>query len=228
MAEIIKIALADDEVLFRKGIAFLLQRKKNIEIVFEASNGQELVSFLRENRDNDTNPDIIIMDLKMPVTNGVEATKIIHAEFPDIRIIALSSYNTKSFIANMIDVGAASYLVKNTTPQELITTISEVYENGFYYNDDVLQVIHEYLISPKKKVKSKLLDEQLTNREIEVLKLICRQHSGAEIAEKLFLSARTVEGHRNNLLRKTECKNMIGLIIYAINNEYVSLENLVE
>jgi len=226
--ENIKIALADDEVLFRKGIAFLLQRKKNIDIIFEACNGEELVSFLRENNHNGTNPDIIIIDLKMPVLNGVEATKIIHDEFPDIKIIALTSYNTKSFIANMIDVGAASYLVKNTTPQELMTTITEVHANGYYYNDDVLQVIHEYLISPKKKVKSKYLDEQLTNREVEVLKLICKQYSGAEIAEKLFLSTRTVEGHRNNLLRKTECKNMIGLIIYAINNEYVTLESLLD
>lgn len=226
--ENIKIALADDEVLFRKGIAFLLQRKKNIDIIFEASNGDELVSFLRENSHNGTNPDIIIIDLKMPVLNGVEATKIIHDEFPDIKIIALTSYNTKSFIANMIDVGAASYLVKNTTPQELMTTINEVHANGYYYNDDVLQVIHEYLISPKKKVKSKYLDEHLTNREVEVLKLICKQYSGAEIAEKLFLSTRTVEGHRNNLLRKTECKNMIGLIIYAINNEYVTLESLLD
>lgn len=226
--ENIRIALADDEVLFRKGIAFLLQRKKNIDIVFEASNGEELVSFLRENAKNGTNPDIIIIDLKMPILNGVEATKIIHEEFPEIKIIALTSYNTRSFIANMIDVGAASYLVKNTTPQELMTSINEVYANGFYYNDEVLQVIHEYIISPKKKVKSRYLDEQLTNREIEVLKLICKQHSGAEIAEKLFLSTRTVEGHRNNLLRKTECKNMIGLIIYAINNEYVTLESLLE
>ncbi|MFD2603438.1 response regulator transcription factor [Flavobacterium suzhouense] len=226
--ENIKIALADDEVLFRKGISFLLQRKKNIDIIFEASNGEELVSFLRENAGNGTNPDIIIIDLKMPVLNGVEATRIIHDEFPDIKIIALTSYNTRSFVANMIEVGAASYLVKNTTPQELMTTITEVYDNGFYYNDDVLQVIHEYLISPKKKTKSRYLDEQLTNREIEVLKLICKQHSGAEIAEKLFLSVRTVEGHRNNLLRKTECKNMIGLIIYAINNEYVTLESLLD
>lgn len=226
--ENIRIALADDEVLFRKGIAFLLERKKNIDIIFEASNGEELISFLRGNSDNGANPDIIIIDLKMPVLNGVEATKIIHEEFPDIKVIALTSYNTKSFIANMIDVGAASYLVKNTTPQDLLTTINEVYANGFYYNDEVLQVIHEYLISPKKKVKSKYLDEQLTNREVEVLKLICKQYSGAEIAEKLFLSARTVEGHRNNLLRKTECKNMIGLIIYAINNEYVTLESLLD
>lgn len=226
--ENIRIVLADDEVLFRKGISFLLQRKKNIDIIFEASNGEELISFLRENSVNGSNPDIIIIDLKMPIVNGVEATKVIHEEFPEIKIIALTSYNTKSFIANMIDVGAASYLVKNTTPQELMTTINEVHANGFYYNDEVLQVIHEYLISPKKKLKSRYLDEQLTNREVEVLKLICKQYSGTEIAEKLFLSARTVEGHRNNLLRKTECKNMIGLIIYAINNEYVTLESLLD
>jgi len=228
MADTIRIALADDEVLFRKGISFILQRKKNIDVIFEAGNGEEMVSFLRENKINNTNPDIIIIDLKMPVLNGVEATKIIHSEFPEIKIIALTSYNTKSFIANMIDVGAASYLVKNTTPQELLTTINEVYENGFYYNDDVLQVIHECLASPKKKSKGRFLEEQLTNREVEVLKLICKQNSGAEIAEKLFLSTRTVEGHRNNLLRKTECKNMIGLIIYAINNEYVTIESLIE
>ena len=228
MADTIRIALADDEVLFRKGVSFILQRKRNIDVIFEACNGEEMVSFLRENKINNTNPDIIIIDLKMPVLNGVEATKIIHSEFPEIKIIALTSYNTKSFIANMIDVGAASYLVKSTTPQELLTTINEVYENGFYYNDDVLQVIHECLASPKKKSKGRFLEEQLTNREVEVLKLICKQHSGAEIAEKLFLSTRTVEGHRNNLLRKTECKNMIGLIIYAINNEYVTIENLIE
>ncbi|ALM47501.1 LuxR family transcriptional regulator [Flavobacterium psychrophilum] len=228
MADTIRIALADDEVLFRKGVSFILQRKRNIDVIFEACNGEEMVSFLRENKINNTNPDIIIIDLKMPVLNGVEATKIIHSEFPEIKIIALTSYNTKSFIANMIDVGAASYLVKSTTPQELLTTINEVYENGFYYNDEVLQVIHECLASPKKKTKGRFLEEQLTNREVEVLKLICKQHSGAEIAEKLFLSTRTVEGHRNNLLRKTECKNMIGLIIYAINNEYVTIESLIE
>lgn len=225
MNDIIKIVLADDEVLFRKGIAFILERQKNMNVIFEASNGEELISFLEEQT---TLPDIVIIDLKMPIINGVEATKIIRATFPDVKVIALTSYHTKSFIANMIDIGAVSYLVKNTTPQELITTINEVYTTGFYYNDYVLKVIHECIIIPKKKTKSRFDDEQLTNREVEVLKLICKQHSGVEIAEKLFLSSRTVEGHRNNLLKKTECKNMIGLIIYAIQNEYVSMENLVD
>lgn len=228
MADVIKIALADDEVLFRKGISFLLKRKKNIDVVFEASDGEELIAGLRKHQGKTTVPDIVLIDLKMPVLNGVEATKMIHNEFPEVKIIALSSYNTKSFIANMIDVGAAAYLVKNATPDELITTINEVYNNGFYYNDYVHEIIREFMVLPKKKIKVNLLNEELTNREIEVLKLICRQHSGAEIAEKLFLSVRTVEGHRNNLLRKTGCKNMIGLIIYAISNKYVTIEGLLE
>lgn len=221
----IKIVLADDEALFRKGIAFILEKQKNIDVLFEASNGQELITFLSEQV---SLPDIVIVDLKMPVLNGVETTKILRSTYPDIKIIALTSYHTKSFIANMIDVGAVSYLVKNTTPQELITTINEVYTTGFYYNEHVLQIIHECIVGGKKKSKSRFDDEQLTNREVEVLKLICKQYSGVEIAEKLFLSSRTVEGHRNNLLRKTECKNMIGLIIYAIQNEYVTIENLID
>lgn len=223
MNDSIKVVLADDEVLFRKGISFILQRKKNIRIIFEASNGGELIDFLRTTPEL---PDIVLLDLKMPVINGIEATKIIHAEFPQIRIIALSSYNTKLFIANMIDVGAAAYLVKTTTPEELMTTVNEVFVKGYYYNEAVLGIIHDHVISPKKKLKSQFDEDQLTSREIEVLKLICMQYSGAEIAKELFLSSRTVEGHRNNLLKKTECKNMIGLIIYAIQNDYFTVESL--
>lgn len=223
MNDIIKVVLADDEVLFRKGISFILQRKKNINIIFEASDGGELVDFLRVTTEL---PDIVLLDLKMPIINGIEATKIIHSEFPQVRIIALSSYNTKLFIANMIDVGAAAYLVKTTTPEELLTTVNEVFSKGFYYSEAVLSIIHDHVISPKKKMKSRFDEDQLTAREIEVLKLICMQYSGAEIAKELFLSSRTVEGHRNNLLKKTECKNMIGLIIYAIQNDYFAVDSL--
>ncbi|OIQ16894.1 MAG: DNA-binding response regulator [Flavobacterium sp. MedPE-SWcel] len=222
MDTLIKIALVDDEVLFRKGISFILQREENIDVIFEASDGEELINKLKEN----TEPDIIIMDLKMPNINGVEATKIIKKSHPNIKIIALTSYNTTSFIANMIDVGAVSYVIKNTTPKDLLTTINEVNTVGYYYNEYVMQVIQNHLIAPGKKVKSRFDQEKLTKREVEVLKLICKQHSGQEIADKLFLSVRTVEGHRNNLLRKTECKNMVGLIIYAIQNDFVSLETI--
>jgi DNA-binding NarL/FixJ family response regulator len=215
----IKIALVDDEVLFRKGIAFLLQREDNIEIIFEASNGEELITNLN---DNEIKPDIIVMDLKMPVLNGVEATKIIRKSYPDVKIIALTSYDTKSFIANMIQVGAVAYLIKNTTPKELIHTINEVAVKGFYYNENVLKTIEETIISTKNS-KGHLETSFLSPREIEILQLICRQKTTSEIADHLFLSPRTVEGHRNNLLLKTESRNIAGLVVYAIQNEIASL-----
>ncbi|WP_264531125.1 response regulator transcription factor [Flavobacterium sp. N502540] len=219
MSAAIKIALVDDEVLFRKGISFLLQREDNIDIIFEASNGEELLL----NLDNSViKPDIIIMDLKMPILNGVEATKIIRKSFPEIKIIALTSYDTKSFIANMIQVGAVAYLIKNTTPKDLIHTINQVAKKGFYYNESVLQTIQETIISTKTS-KGNLETGFLSQREIEILQLICQQKTTSEIADHLYLSPRTVEGHRNNLLLKTESKNIAGLVVYAIQNEIAVL-----
>jgi DNA-binding NarL/FixJ family response regulator len=220
MDKAIKMILVDDEVLFRKGISFLLTREKNIEVLFEASNGLELIEFLKW---DNPKPDIIIMDLKMPFLNGIEATKIIRRDYPDIKIIALTSYDSKSFIANMIDVGAVSYLVKNTTPQELFETINEVAEKGFYYSDYVLNIIQNDIIS-NKKTKCSFDSNFITSRELEVLQLICKQKSTVEIGEKLFISPRTVEGHRNNLLLKTESKNIAGLVVFAIQHELVSLD----
>ena len=220
----IKIILADDEVLFRKGISFLLEREENFEIIFEVSNGKELVSFLREST---IHPDIIMMDLKMPLLNGVETTRIIIEEFPDVKIIALTSYDSKSFIANMINIGAASYLVKNTTPSDMIKTINEVYEKGVYYNDQVLKIIQEGIVTNStRQNKSQFDEDYLTNREKEVLVLICKQMNTHEIADKLFISPRTVEGHRNNLLLKTESKNVAGLVVYAIQNKMITIDDL--
>lgn len=220
MNDAIKIILVDDEILFRKGIAFLLQREANIEIVFEASNGEELIAYLNETSEL---PDIIIMDLKMPVLNGVEATKVIRKNFPDIKIIALTSYDSKSFVANMIQVGAVAYLIKNTTPKDLLYTINQVALKGFYYSENVLETIQETIISAKTP-KSNLENGFLSPREIEILRFICQQKTTAEIAEELYLSPRTVEGHRNNLLLKTESRNIAGLVVYAIQNEIALLK----
>lgn len=219
----IKIALVDDEELFRKGILFLLQREENIDIIFEASNGQDLIEFMINSQ---IFPDIILMDLKMPLLNGVEATKIINKNFPNSKVIALTSYNTKSFIANMIDVGASSYLIKSASPQEMIDTINEVAKKGFYYNEKVLQVIQDDVLIKGKNARSMFDEDFLTNREKEVLQCICNQLSTIEIAEKLCLSVRTVEGHRNNIILKTQVKNIAGLVVFAIQNKIIQLDNL--
>lgn len=218
---IIKIAIADDEALFRAGISFILTRIKNFEIIFEAENGADLIEKLKVATEK---PDVVLMDLKMPLLNGVESTKILQKEYPEIKVIAVTSYDGKSFITNMIDVGASSYLLKNTSPKIVVHTINEVFEKGFYYDERVLKIIHENLLSAKsKRIKSDLDNNLLTKREKEILELICNQYTTNEIADKLFISPRTVEGHRNNLLLKTESKNVAGLVIYGIQKKLIEL-----
>lgn len=224
MSNLIKIALTDDELLFRKGILFMLEREENIEVIVEASNGEQLLNFLDENPKN--LPDIILMDLKMPLLNGVEATKIIQKKYPEIKIIALTSYDSKPFILNMIQEGASSYLVKNDSPKDMINTINEVHKNGFHYNESIMKILQEELLENNKKVKSKFDEDYLTSREKDVLILICKQYSTLEIAEKLFISPRTVDGHRNNLLLKTESKKITGLVVFAIQNGIITIDQI--
>jgi DNA-binding NarL/FixJ family response regulator len=217
----INIAIADDEQLFRSGIKFLLEREACFNVIFEAENGKELIEFITN---TDVFPDVILMDLKMPEINGIEATKVIHKTHPGIKIIALTSYGGKSFITNMIDVGASSYLLKNTSPKVVVHTIHEVYDKGFYYDEKVLAIIQENIISSSgKRIKNDLDKKLLSNREINVLELICEQFTTSEIAEKLFISPRTVEGHRNNLLLKTQSKNVAGLVIYGIQKKLIEV-----
>ncbi|WP_066224249.1 response regulator transcription factor [Formosa haliotis] len=218
----IHIVIADDERLFRTGIRFLLERDKQVIVDFEASNGLELIDYLRKN----TLPDIVVTDLSMPELNGVEATKLIHKEFPNLKIVALSSYNSKSCVLNMIHLGASCYMPKNSKPAELILAIKEVHEIGFCYTTEVMKYIHEDLNHNNgKAVKCDFDESYLTSREKEILDLICKQFTTSEIADQLCISPRTVEGHRNNLLLKTESKNVAGLVTYAVKNNLLNLLN---
>lgn len=219
----INIALADDELLFLQGLKAIIANEEDINILFDAESGDQLIKKLRTSK---THPEIIVTDLKMPGINGIEVTKIIKKEFPEIKVIALTSYFSKPFILNMISIGAVAYLAKNSTPKLMIKTIKEVYKKGFYYDEQVLKYIHESITNPKdQKIKSTFDSNYFTKREIEVLELICKQYTTNDISEKLFISPRTVEGHRNNLLAKTEVKNVAGLVIYALKNKIISLEN---
>jgi DNA-binding NarL/FixJ family response regulator len=212
-----KIALADDELLIRTGIRAILAQEDNFDIIFEASNGTELIDFLNS---SNMMPEIILMDVKMPELNGLEASKIILKNFPNIKIIALSSYNSTVFVANMIEVGAVCYLSKSAHPAKLISSINQVIQNGFYFEEDMMQFINKGLTKTKT-----LLDKGfLTLRERQVLHLICEQKTAVEIAEKLKISARTVDGFRNSLLFKTDSKNIVGLVIFALQHHIYSLD----
>jgi len=222
MNDIIKIAIADDEELFRQGISFILKKEVNFNIIMQAKDGADLLEQLKNCQEL---PEIILMDLKMPNLNGIEVTKIIKTKYPRVKIIAITSYYSKPFISNMIATGAVAYLAKNTPPKEVVTTVNAVATRGFCYNDNVMQVIQENMLNPNVKAARSYFDmDYLTKREVEVLKLICDQKTTNEIADKLFVSPRTVEGHRNNLLLKTEAKNTAGLVIFALQHNIVVLE----
>jgi DNA-binding NarL/FixJ family response regulator len=211
MTNKIKIAIADDEILIRKGIKAILEQEDNFEVVFEASNGNELIDYL--NSENEL-PEIILMDIRMPLLNGLETTKLINKNLPNIKIVALSSYNSPTFIYNMLDVGAVCYISKSASQEKMISSINTVVQNGFYFENIIL----DYINTGLEKSKSLFDNDFLTERETEVLKLICEQKSATEIGNILNISSRTVDGHRNNLLLKTESKNVIGLVLFAIQN----------
>lgn len=211
MRKKIKIALADDEILIRQGIKTILLQENEFEVVFDVSNGKELITTLEENPQN--LPDIILMDINMPEYNGVEATKYLSKKFPEISIIAVSSYTSETFMKKMISVGAVCYIPKNFTPSEMINRIKKVYTNGFCYQPEMVAFI-------KNNHANKNETPEISEREIEVLKLICLQKSSSEISQILDISPRTADGHRNNLLAKTNSKNIAGLVVYAIQRQF--------
>ncbi|MES2447551.1 MAG: response regulator transcription factor [Bacteroidota bacterium] len=218
----IKIAIADDQKLFRKGITALIKSFEHMQVVFEAENGLELLALCESSANK---PDIILLDLSMPEMNGLDALKLLKEKYPLIRVIILSSHEVESFILATIQAGANGYLAKNAEPEEVEQAIREVYKNDFYFTLPMLEIMRKGLVKKANIIK---LDDQdnLTNREKEVLGLICKQLSSHEIAEKLFLSNRTVEGHRNNLLLKTKSRNTAGLVLYALKHKLFDLDTL--
>ncbi|MEX1192397.1 MAG: response regulator transcription factor [Brumimicrobium sp.] len=223
MVEEIKVVLADDEMLFRKGLHLILKQALEINVVFEAEDGQKLMDYLKNHKSD--LPDIILMDIRMPYIGGVQATKLITDEFPDISIIAVTSYDSEQFITSMLHYGAVGYLVKNAAPTEMIKTVREVYRYGYCYNKDIMRLIRDGFIHKKvNKISGRFDEGSLSAREVEVLELICQQKSNKEISEELCISIRTVEGHRKNILTKTNSKNVAGLVLYAIKNQLVFIE----
>ncbi|MEM9985881.1 MAG: response regulator transcription factor [Bacteroidota bacterium] len=214
----IYLALADDETLFRKGMRILVEDFPDMQVVYEASNGQELIDALPT---LDPAPEVILLDLNMPVLNGVETAKLLQKDFEHLKVIILSTYYSKKFILNMMELGASGYLPKDSLPEEVEKTIREVVAKGFSYRDMVMEVIRENMF--KKSRPKPSFHVQLSDREKEILQLICEQYTAAEIAEKLFISPRTVDGHRNNLLQKLNCRNTAGLVVYALQNQLVQV-----
>ncbi len=211
---IVKYAIADDHKIFRQGLRYALADDHRLKLVGEADNGLMLLQLVEKQK-----PDVILLDLKMPDMDGIEATKKIRANYPDIKILMLTTYDDEQFILHLLELGANGYLLKNAEPDEIKRAIHSVYENDYYFNHLVSNTMLKTITS--KNAASLRFKEtiKLNEREIEVLKLICQELTTAEIAKTIFLSPRTIEGIRTSLIEKIGAKNTAGLVIYAMKND---------
>ncbi len=211
----IKIALAEDQQLFRNGIEALLKEEADLEVLTGAGNGKELLEWISSAKKL---PDVVLADMDMPEMNGIELTKNLQKDYPSIKIIMLTVFNQDRFINKMIEAGAAGYLLKNCDFEEVVQAIRTVYKTGFYINENMLKAMRSRQKSKNDQLRSvDNIPIELSEREQEVLKLICMELTNTEIAERLYISARTVDGHRNKLLAKTGCRNTAGLVLFAVN-----------
>ncbi len=207
----IRLALADDQLLFRRGMALLLRDMAGVQVVLECSNGAELLTGI------ESNPiDIVLLDLEMPVMDGMETIRRLRSEFPAVKVIVLSSHDEEKFIAHLMELGANGYMLKTAEPDEIDTAIRSVAQSGYYFSELVSKVMLVGLVK-KQKVRPTFNDiDPLSERELEVLRGICQELTTTEIAERIFVSPRTVDFHRNNLLLKTGARNAAGLVVYAM------------
>lgn len=215
----ISIIMVDDEQLFLDGVKEILSRKEGIEVV-KCYNSS--VDFLSDWRKGELNPDIVLMDINIPEIDGVLLTHYLMESNAYTRVIGLSSHYTKTLIFKMMQMGASAYLPKNVSIDRLLKTIRKVHEEGFYFDDFRLKGLHSQNLNDVEK--KELLFHGLSEREIEVLKLICEQRTNYEIGDKLFISTKTVERHRSNIFEKTKSKNVVGLVLFALKYQLVEKE----
>jgi DNA-binding NarL/FixJ family response regulator len=212
----IKILLADDHKIVRDGIKLMLESQPGIEVVAEVSNGKEALEIL-----DDTLIDLVVMDINMPEMDGITATKEIKEKYNDVKVLALTMSNDDLHIRQMIQAGASGYIMKSAGRNELKDAIMTIVNGKHYFSDEATHSIMMDLVKGKGKSSSSEL-VHITDRELEILELIIKEFTNQEIAEKLFISSRTVDAHRRNLLQKTGARNTAGLVKYAFQNNIIS------
>lgn len=210
-----KIMLVDDHTLFRNGLRILLNTIDKYEVAGEAGNGQEFLALLEKEL-----PDIVLLDIEMPVMDGIAAANMAMEKYPNLKIITLSMYGEEDYYYQMVDAGVKGFLLKNSDMNEVKTAIDTVADGGNYFSSELLQNLVNSL---RTSSKTREPQSELSDREIEILILICQGFSNQEIADQLFISKRTVDKHRANILEKSECKNTAQLVMYAIKSKLVEI-----
>jgi DNA-binding NarL/FixJ family response regulator len=214
--EVIKVAIADDHKIFRKGVILSLRSYNNLKFVQEADNGEELLHGIAA-----AEPDVVLMDLRMPLKDGIETTKALSKQFPHIHVIVLSMYEDERFVYHLMENGAHGYLLKNAEPQEIRRAIMEVQEKGYYLNNFVNRILLKRSHTKQKVIPSLNSEITLNDKEKDVLKFICMEFTAQEIAQKMEISPRTVEAIKDRLMERFGSKNTAGLVFFAVKNNLV-------
>lgn len=212
-----RIILVDDHSLFRSGLRGLLERNEGFRVVGEASSGEEFLSLLEQ---ESFAADIVFMDFSMPGLDGAQTTERALARRPDLRIITLSMFGEESYYSRMVEAGARGFLLKDSDIGDVLEAIAAVMGGGSYFSPRLLSSLTGRMHA---REHDELADDQLSSREREILVAVCRGLSNQEIADELFISKRTVDKHRANILEKTGCKNTASLVVYAIRNGIVDI-----
>ena len=213
----LRIYLVDDHKLFREGLKLLLSNQDFVHHIYEASNGREFIENL-----SFVDCDVVLMDIEMPEMNGIEATIQAMKMKPELKIIVLSMYGDEQYYYKMIDAGAKGFMLKNSGIDKVVTAIQKVSEGESFFSEELLVNILNNM-RDNKADSHDVVDNDISERELEILYQVCRGLSNQEIADKLFISKRTVDKHRANLLSKTGCRNTAALVMYEIKNKLIQV-----
>jgi DNA-binding NarL/FixJ family response regulator len=217
----ITILIVDDHQIFRDGLKQLLSHFNYVGDIIEASNGKEALTILES-----TTPDIVFMDIEMPIMNGIEATKIALSKYPDIKIIVLTTFQDEEYLDQMMNADVHGYMLKRSTRHEFDNALKKVYSGGNFFSDEIVSVLTRNLTKNRNAGTRNFQAPQFTERESEILNLICKGFNNEQIGEMIHVSPKTVEKHKSSLFLKTETKNTVNLIIYAIKNGLIQIDEL--
>ena len=217
----ISLVIADDHEIFRDGLALMLSRQDKFKLAGQAGNGQELLRLVEAHH-----PDMVLTDIKMPLLDGISATRILLRQNPGLKIIALSMFEEENLIVEMLEAGAKGYLLKNADKTEILDAISTVSEGNIFYCKHTTARLASMIVRSKFDPLKKSPAALFTDREKEIIRLICRQNTAQEIGEQLFLSKRTVEGYRTRILEKMDVKNTAGVVVFALRHNLIAEEDI--
>lgn len=217
--ETTKIILVDDHEIFRNGLKQLLKSIGGVTIIAEATNGEEFLEVIEKH-----SPDIVFMDINMPKLDGIDATEKVLEKYPDLKIIALSTFGDNEYFNKMLNAGVRGYMLKNSRKNDFMDALEAIHKNDdYFYSNELLLNYSKNIINKQVETIEREKLPKLSKREEEILELVCMGKSNEEIAEKLFISKRTVENHKTNLIQKTETGNTVNLVIYAYKNKLVKI-----